>query len=106
MSNIACDLTALDAMQRRRRDELQLELRELVEERQGLPDGLAFRFAGEERTLSCVAEFIALERLCCPFIHFEIDIAAEKGSLWVRMRGKAGVKEFLLALASNDKAWP
>jgi len=98
--SIACDLTALDATQRRRRDELQLELQPLVQERQVLPDGVALRFAAAERTLARVAEFIALERLCCPFIHFEVDIAPDRGPLWVRMRGRPGVKEFLEATAS------
>ena len=95
MSNIACNLTALDPTQRKRRDELQRELQPLVQERQVLPDGVALRFAAEERTLARAAEFIALERLCCPFIHFEVDVASDRGPLWVRMRGKAGVKEFL-----------
>ena len=44
-----------------------------------------------------VAEFIALERLCLPVHPLRADIAAEKGPLWVRMKGRAGVKDFLSA---------
>ena len=41
------------------------------------------------------AEFIALERLCCPFLNFGLEIKAEGGPVWLRLSGREGVKAFI-----------
>jgi hypothetical protein len=45
-------------------------------------------------SLAGVAEWIALERRCCPFFRFQLDVEGETGPVWLRLTG-AGVKEFL-----------
>ena len=49
----------------------------------------------EDAQILNLAEFVSLERRCCPFLTFAIELDAEGGGLWLRMTGPAGVKEFL-----------
>ena len=58
-----------------------------------MDNGYAFRFAPD--ALALVAQFVANERRCCPFIDFEIAIAAQSESIWLRMTGPAGTRQVL-----------
>src|SRR5215471_8461622 len=40
------------------------------------------------------AEFITLERLCCPFYDFALESEREGGPVWLTLTGREGVKEF------------
>ncbi len=44
-----------------------------------------------------VAEFIALERLCCPFLDFGLEVERNGGPLWFRMTGGKDAKRVLQA---------
>lgn len=69
-----------------------------VEEVHELDDGYAFRYEGadgREARLRMLAAFVEGERRCCPFFHFEIVLEAEGGPLWLRLRGRSGVKEYI-----------
>ena len=92
---IACHLAALDAGQRARRQELWEKLKPLIREAQETAGGYAFRFDTTPTTLVELAEFIALERACCPFFNFQLEIAEEQGPTWWSVTGREGVKEFL-----------
>ncbi|MGI9167336.1 MAG: hypothetical protein ACR2G5_13325 [Pyrinomonadaceae bacterium] len=43
------------------------------------------------------AEFIALERLCCPFFGFAVEVEREGGAVWLILTGREGVKPFIIA---------
>ena len=62
-----------------------------------MPDGYAFRLPNESDVLLKAAEFIALERLCCPFFGFSLEVEPEGGALWLRLTGREGVKPFIHA---------
>ena len=94
---IACNPTALDAEQRERKRLLQQQLRADVWEIRELPDGYAFRHSSESSMCLVVAEFIALERLCCPFLDFGFDVERDGGPLWFRMTGGKEAKRVLQA---------
>ncbi len=66
-----------------------------VQEVQELPTGYALRLPNETELLQTVVAFISYERLCCPFFHFELDIAPEQGPIWLRLSGTTDVKAFL-----------
>jgi hypothetical protein len=68
---------------------------EAARERRDLPDGLAFRFAADG--FEQVARFVANERRCCPFLHFEITVYPADGPVRLRITGPPGTREFLLA---------
>jgi hypothetical protein len=88
-------MAALDEEQRRRRKELEERLGASVEEVRELADGYALRLPAESRMVTDAAEFVTYERLCCPFLDFEINVEREGGPLWLRLKGRAGVKEFV-----------
>jgi hypothetical protein len=96
-SPLACDFTAMTAGQRERRQTLAQHLHTAIQEVRELPDGYAFRFPAEPALCLTVAEFMTLERLCCPFFTFELELEREGGPLWLRLTGREGVKQFLRA---------
>jgi len=48
---------------------------------------------------------VALERRCCPFFEFTIEVGSEGNSTWLSLAGEEGVKDFIrheLALAAGQ----
>ena len=94
-SPLACDMSAIAAEQRSvhlaKSRELFLQIREMRE----LADGYEFRFEDETELLKKLVDFVSLEKLCCPFLNFGIEVEAENGSVWLRLTGREGVKEFI-----------
>jgi hypothetical protein len=88
------DLSALDPAQRERHQANTEQLFGSVEQIEELPEGYAFRWPAESVTILKVADFISLERLCCPFFNFALELEAENGPLWLKLSGRAGVKQF------------
>ncbi len=101
---LACNLSAMDADQRSRHSRLAAELRARVREVVETPDGYAFRLDGQGEAWLRAAEFVSLERLCCPFVEFELRLEADLGPLWLRLGGRAGVKEVLAAEFGLDRS--
>ena len=60
-----------------------------------LENGYAFRFTDGLNLLLKLAEFIALEKLCCPFLSFTVEVEEEGGPVWLRLTGREGVKAFI-----------
>jgi len=96
-SPIACNLSALNAEQRTRRQALAQQMHAVTREICELPDGYAFRFLADPALCLMVAEFMTLERLCCPFFTFALEMESEGGAMWLRLTGRDGVKPFLQA---------
>ena len=94
---IACNLDALTPEQRARASVLRARLRQTATEVREMTDGWAFRFEADTPTLSELAEFIALERLCCPFFAFRLEVPNEGGAVRLELTGRPGVKEFIEA---------
>jgi hypothetical protein len=94
-SPIACNLNALDKEQRRRHQSLTAQLRATVQETRELPDGYSLRLPSDEATIQRTAEWITLERRCCPFLAFGLEAGREGGPLWLSLTGREGVKPFL-----------
>ena len=96
-TTFACNMLALNAEERRRHLEVAKQLRAETKEVRELPDGYGFRLSSGQPTILLVSEFIARERLCCPFFSFEMVVEPEDGPLWMRLRGADGVKDFIKA---------
>ena len=94
---LACNLAAFNAKQSKRHQILAQRLFESVKDIQELPNGFAFRLPMESSLCIGVAEFITLERLCCPFLNFVLEVEPEEGPLWLKLTGPDGVKQFLQA---------
>lgn len=66
-----------------------------------LQEGYAFELPNDADALLTAAQFIALERLCCPFFGFGIEAEREGGSVWLSLTGREGVKPFIIAEIGN-----
>ena len=93
----ACRLDAIPQAQRAQHEEETQRLFAAVRAVLELPTGYALRLANERDMLQHIAAFIDNERLCCPFLHFELEVASEQGLIWLRITGTDDVKPFLLS---------
>jgi hypothetical protein len=97
-SPFACNRAALSNLARKRHfDELGPALRSRHKSIRELPDGYEFEFPSDTATFQLVSEWVAGERLCCPFFDIDIHVEREGGSLWLRLAGREGTKEFIRA---------
>jgi hypothetical protein len=74
------------------------ELRALKE----LENGYEMEFDVE--SLPLLARFMANERLCCPFIDFQLSIGRDPWPTRLRLTGDGGIKEVLRAELGLGKA--
>ena len=93
---IACDLTALTPEERGRRQIVLGIITQTIIGRSELANGFELSFDTARVDLAAVGEWIALERRCCPFLHFRMDIEPA-GKIILALTGGRGVKEFLRA---------
>jgi hypothetical protein len=97
VSPFACDMSAIEPDRRGEHIAMIDELFRAVEDIRELPNGYAFRLSNESDLLHKAAKFIALERLCCPFLGFAIEVEPEGGAVWLSLTGRDGVKPFIVA---------
>ena len=90
---LACNLKAVGAAHRPRYNELVGRLRSAIQERTELQDGYCYSLRSNEITPREVAEWITMERLCCPFLVFQLEAKGE--AVQLTLSGPAGAKEIL-----------
>lgn len=93
---LACDMSALTAGQQERQGVLGRRLRDGALEIRELGDGYAFAHPPDADALAMMAEFVANERLCCPFFGFEISVGGD-GPAWLRIKAEGEAKGVLEA---------
>ena len=94
-SPLACDMSAISIDERESHLNTSSQLFSHIREVRELPNGYEFRLGVETRVLLKAAEFISLEKLCCPFLAFGLDVEAEGGPVWLSLTGREGVKAFI-----------
>jgi hypothetical protein len=62
-----------------------------------IENGYEFQFPNETRFISRIAEFISNERLCCPFLEFNLNIISNSEPVSLKLTGPVGTQEFLRA---------
>jgi hypothetical protein len=92
---IACDLNAIASEERDQHTEAVRGVFAVVQEVKEVSNGYAFRLPADSALLRSAAEFIANERLCCPFFEFSLTITPNGGPIWLQLAGAQGVKEFV-----------
>ncbi len=92
-----CDMAAMTAEQRTRHHALAKQLRSAVIEFKELPEGYAARFPIEPEMVLLLAEFMILERLCCPCFTLGLEVEKERGPVWLKVTGREGIKPFIRA---------
>jgi hypothetical protein len=94
---IACNWAALTAEQRERQRALIGQLKADVKEVREIEGGYAFVHSPERAMLLAIAEFVANERLCCPFFEFGLTVERDGGPIWLRITGEGKAKRVLEA---------
>jgi hypothetical protein len=92
---LACDISALDPAQRRRHRELVDRLIRGVREVREADEGLVLRFPLEAWPEVC--ELVLLERRCCPFLAFHLELGPGAEDFDLALTGPPGVHDFLRA---------
>jgi hypothetical protein len=91
----ACNLKAFTPDQRARHHQLIVRFTSAVTEIRELKDGYSLHIDTVQAPLVDIAEWVDLERRCCPFFDFQMDVHGEDGSLWLSLKGREGVKDFI-----------
>jgi hypothetical protein len=92
-SVLACNIQAISAVERPRYGDLAFSLRAAIRNHRELPDGYSYSLDSAKITLPEVSEWITMERVCCPFLTFQLEGAGE--ALRLTMRGPDGAKAIL-----------
>lgn len=89
---IACSLTSAELDQRR---EVLAALRARCAEVQTAGNGLRLRFEAAPGVLADIARVIDLERQCCRFLRFQLDVQPDGGPVLLELTGPEGTADFL-----------
>jgi hypothetical protein len=92
---IVCSRRELSREEQERQRSFISELLTTALEKRQLPNGLFFRFPAE--SLSKVAELMAIERCCCPFLDIRLEARASEPWVALTLEGPAGTREVLEA---------
>ena len=74
---------------------IQRLVADVATEIRDVANGVAFVFP--PNAYDDVVRFVAFERLCCPFLHFLLDVPAPDRSLTLTVTGPPGAREFIRA---------
>jgi hypothetical protein len=93
---LACNRLALTAEARQRHfDVLGPALRSVHKSARELPTGYEFEFSPDPAAVQMLEEWIAGERLCCPFFDIALRFEHDGGAVWLRLTGREGVRQFI-----------
>lgn len=95
-SGLTCNINGIPALQRARYELLVATLRHAIQTRRELPDGYAFLMDTQQIDTPQLAEWVELERKCCPFFEFEIRWDRQPEAVSLHLTGPEGVKPFIL----------
>lgn len=95
--DLACNLDALTPAQREHHTTQSPLLFASVQEAHALADGYTFRLPNAPDILARIADFMAHERLCCPFFQFGLTVEPYSKAIWVSLSGPEGVKDLIEA---------
>lgn len=96
-SAFACIMTAIAPEQREPHLANARNIFKRVREIRELDDGFSFLLDDAPELLNKLAEFMELERLCCPFFGFAVELEPEGGAVSLKLTGREGVKQFIKA---------
>lgn len=113
MSNktqLACDLSAIND------DELEDHkinseaVFTSIQDVQELSDGYSFRIPTKTKLIKQAGAFMSLERKCCPFFNFSLEVTADHGPVWFKVTGDDQIKEFIkqnmvAQIQSDNEDW-
>lgn len=91
----ACNLKAISAADRSRYNDLVKRVRAALRDRSEISNGYTFKLDNKTVTLPEAAEWISMERLCCPFLTLQISASGNQPHWVLTLTGPEGVKPLL-----------
>jgi hypothetical protein len=92
---IACNLSRLNESQRRREQELLRKFRAQWVREAETDDGVWLSLPAAPAELADLGELLGLERLCCPFLKFQLEVTREEHCR-LYISGPPGARDFVL----------
>jgi hypothetical protein len=90
---VACSLT--DPELRRRLEELRNTLFGRTRAVDEDASGVTFTFDNTDTNVDALLDVVRLERQCCPFLHFRIEIAPQPDMLTLHLGGNEEARAFI-----------
>ena len=94
---LACNMGVFTHTQREAHIRATTQLIQGVQSVREAANGYEFIFPDETGFISKIAEFIANERLCCPFLKFTLTVDSNREPVSLLLTGPIGTQEFLRA---------
>ena len=94
-SPVACNIKAINANERPRYNKLMKRLRAAVQGRSTLDNGYAYTLDAKAIALPEVAEWMSMERRCCPFLTLQVSTAGTQADWRLNVTGPEGTKAIL-----------
>jgi hypothetical protein len=92
---IACNLAVFTPEQRARHRALGAEMKAALLGIDEIADGYRLRYPGSTSWVLQLAEFITLERLCCPFFTFTLGATSDEAEGYLTITGNPQAKALL-----------
>ena len=93
----ACNLKAITAADRPRYHELVKRIRLALRDRSEVANGYTFKLDSKAVTLPETAEWISMERLCCPFLTLHLSVSGNQPHWILTLTGPEGAKPLIEA---------
>ncbi len=93
---VACDLNVFDSEQNIKHESLLGELLANIKATHELPNGYELNLPNNGSWYVKLAEWVSLERQCCPFLSFEQGF--NQDGIWLRLTGDANAKQYLTTM--------
>jgi hypothetical protein len=91
----ACNMKALSPGERVHHTANTDRLKTAVVETQERENAVRLRLSDGRMDLTALADWVRLERRCCPFFTFSIEVEGNGGPTWLTLSGPRGIKEFI-----------
>lgn len=90
-----CNPKAIAAEDRPRYHQLVKQIRLAIRERIEIADGYTFKLDSKAITLPATAEWMGMERLCCPFLTLQLSASANQPHWILSLTGPEGIKQLV-----------
>jgi hypothetical protein len=94
---LACNMDVFTLEQREDHIRVTTQLVKAIQSMREIQNGYEFVFPNDSRFITGIGEFIANERLCCPFLEFGLNVQSNDPSITLSLSGPVGTQEFLRA---------
>jgi hypothetical protein len=92
----ACEISRLDREARSREQTLLAWFHNAFTEAEWTGSDYRFTIAADRESLRDLGEFLALERVCCPFLTFRLEVDRAETAV-LSISGREGVQAFIAA---------